>query len=61
MTSKNFVIIIESTEKNKNEIEKATEAFMKILDANNAKVTIAYQGSKKEVITEIESVIDKLK
>jgi hypothetical protein len=61
MTGKYFVIVIESTEKNKNEITKATESFMKILGANDAKATIAYQGSKKDVIVEIESVIDKLK
>ncbi len=61
MTNKYFVITIESTEKNKDEIKKATESFMKILDINNAKARIAYQGSKKEVITEIESIVDKVK
>jgi hypothetical protein len=61
MTGKYFVIIIEPTEKNKNEIEKATESFMKILDANNAKARIAYQGPKKEVIKEIETVVNRIK
>lgn len=61
MTSKYSVIIIESNEKNKNEIEKATESFIKILDANNAKARIAYQGSNRQIITKIESVVDNVK
>jgi hypothetical protein len=57
MTDRYSVIIIESNEKDKNEIEKAIHSFIKILAANNSKARIAYQGSKKEVIKKIDNTV----
>jgi hypothetical protein len=54
-------MIIESKGDNEKEIERATESFMKILDVNNAKARIAYHGSKKQVISEIDILLETKK